>query len=94
MDLADHAVLGNVRVVSEELMEQGFLRVANSHSGSQATCDLLLKEARKPGADVAINVWIDRRDVDARTILDSLISNAERYACGAIAIAMSDLVCG
>lgn len=84
----DYLVLGSVRITCEEVVERGFLGIANSNSGSKVTYDLLLKEARKLGADDVINVRIDQRDVSSHGILDWLLGYTEKHAYSANALAI------
>jgi hypothetical protein len=84
----DYAVVGIVRVVSEEVTQCGFLGIANSHTGSQVTYDLLISEAKKLGADDVINVRIDRTDKSLHGIFDWLVGYTEKYAYTANALAI------
>jgi hypothetical protein len=84
----DYTVVGIVRVVSEEVTQRGFLGIANSHTGSQVTYDLLIREARKLGADDIINVRIDRTDESLHGIFDSLVGYTEKYSYTANALAI------
>ena len=86
--IKDYTVVGIVRVVSEEVTQRGFLGIANSHTGSQVTYDLLISEAKKLGADDIVNVRIDRTDESLHGIFDSLFGYTEKYAYTANALAI------
>jgi uncharacterized protein YbjQ (UPF0145 family) len=86
--IKDYTVVGIVRVVSEEVIKRGFLGIANSHTGSQVTYDLLISEAKKLGADDIINVRIDRTDKSFHGIFDWLVGYTEKYAYNANALAI------
>ena len=86
--IKDYTVVGIVRVASEEVTQCGFLGIANSHTGSQVTYDLLISEAKKLGADDVINVRIDRTDKSLHGIFDWLVGYTERYAYTANALAI------
>ncbi len=85
--IKDYTVVGIVRVTSEEVTQRGFLGIANSHTGSQVTYDLLVGEAKKLGADDIINVRIDRTDKSLHGIFDWL-GYTEKYAYTANALAI------
>jgi hypothetical protein len=86
--IKDYTVVGIVRVVSEEVIQRGFLGIANSHTGSQVKYDLLVSEAKKLGADDIINVRIDRTDESLHGIFDWLVGYTEKYAYTANALAI------
>ena len=86
--IKDYTVVGIVRVVSEEVTQRGFLGIANSHTGSRVTYDLLVSEAKKLGADDIINVRIDRTDKSLHGIFDWLVGYTEKYAYTANALAI------
>jgi uncharacterized protein YbjQ (UPF0145 family) len=86
--IKDYAVVGIVRVVSEEVTKRGFLGIVHSHKGSQVTYDLLVSEAKKIGADDIINVRIDRTDKSLHGIFDWLVGYTEKYAYTANALAI------
>jgi hypothetical protein len=86
--IKDYTVVGIVRVASEEVTQRGFLGIANSHTGSQVTYDMLVGEAKKLGADDIINVRIDRTDKSLHGIFDWLIGYSEKYAYAANALAI------
>ncbi|MGA2974173.1 MAG: hypothetical protein ABSF77_02560 [Spirochaetia bacterium] len=86
--IKDYTPVGIVSVVSEEVTQRGFLGIANSHTGSQITYDLLISEAKKLGADDIINVRIDRTDASLHGIFDWLIGYTERYAYNGNALAI------
>jgi hypothetical protein len=86
--IKDYVVIGTVRVESEEVTQRGFLGIANSHTGSQVTYDVLLQEAKKLGADDIINVRIDRTDKSVHGIFDWLVGYTERYAYAVNALAV------
>lgn len=86
--IKDYLVLGSVHVVSEEVIKRGFLGITRSHTGSQVTYDLLIKEAKKLGADDIINVRIDRKDSSVHGILDWIVGFAESYTYSANALAI------
>jgi uncharacterized protein YbjQ (UPF0145 family) len=86
--IKDYTVVGIVRVASQEVTQRGFLGIANSHTGSQVTYDMLVSEAKKLGADDIINVRIDRTDKSLHGIFDWLIGYTERYAYTANALAI------
>jgi len=77
-----------VRVVREEITRRGFLGIANSHTGSEITYDLLIGEAKKLGADDIINVRIDRTDASLHGTFDWLFGYTEKYAYTANALAI------
>jgi hypothetical protein len=85
----DYTVVGIVRVVSEEVTRRGFLGIAHSRTGSQVTYDMLVREAKKIGADDIINVRIDRTDKSLHGIFDWLVGYTERYAYTANALAIT-----
>jgi hypothetical protein len=84
----DYVVVGTVRVVSMEVTQLGFLGIANSHTGSQVTYDVLISEAKKLGADDIINVRIDRTDESLHGIFDWLVGYTEKYSYTANALAI------
>ena len=86
--IKDYTVVGIVRVASEEVIQRGFLGIANSHTGSQVTYDMLVSEAKKLGADDIINVRIDRTDKSLHGIFDWLFGYTEKYAYAANALAI------
>jgi hypothetical protein len=86
--IKDYAVVGIVRVMSEEVTQRGFLGIAYSQTGSQVTYDLLISEAKKLGADDIINIRIDRTDESFRGIFDWLIGYTEKYSYTANALAI------
>ena len=86
--IKDYTVVGIVRVASEEVTQRGFLGIANSHTGSQVTYDMLVSEAKKLGADDIINVRIDRTDKSLHGIFDWLFGYTEKYAYAANALAI------
>lgn len=86
--IKDYTVVGIVRVVSEEVIKRGFLGIANSHTGSQVTYDLLISEAKKLGADDIINVRVDRTDASLHGIFDWLVGYTEKYTYNANALAI------
>ena len=86
--IKDYTVVGIVRVESEEVTQRGFLGIANSHTGSQVTYDLLISEAKRLGADDIVNVRIDRTDKSLHGIFDSLFGYTEKYAYTANALAI------
>jgi hypothetical protein len=86
--IKDYTVVGIVRVESEEITQRGFLAIANSHTGSQITYDLLISEAKRLGADDIINVRIDRTDASLHGAFDWLFGYTEKYAYTANALAI------
>jgi hypothetical protein len=86
--IKDYTVVGNVRFVSEEVTQRGFLGIANSQTGSQVTYDLLIGEAKKLGADDIINIRIDRTDESFHGIFDWLVGYTEKYVYTANALAI------
>jgi len=86
--IKDYSVVGIVRVESEEVTRRGFLGIAQYHTGSQVTYDLLVSEAKKLGADDIINVRIDRTDRSFHGVFDWLAGYTERYAYTANALAI------
>ena len=86
--IKDYAVVGIVRVESEEVTRRGFLGIVESRKGSQVTYDLLVSEAKKIGADDIINVRIDRTDKSLHGIFDWLVGYTEKYAYTANALAI------
>ena len=92
----DYAVVGIVRVVSEEVTQRGFLGVANSRKGSEITYDLLIAEAKRLGADDVINVRVDRTDASLHGTFDWLFGYTEKctYTANALAIRYTKAVAG
>ncbi len=86
--IKDYSVVGIVRVETEEVTRRGFLGIAQYHTGSQVTYDLLVSEAKKLGADDIINVRIDRTDMSLHGAFDWLVGYTERYAYTANALAI------
>lgn len=86
--IKDYIVVGSVRVESEEIIQRGFLGIANRHTGSLVTYDSLMAEARRLGADDIINVRIDRIDESAHGFMDWFFGYTERYRYQANALAI------
>lgn len=94
--IKDYIVVGIVRVQSEEVTRRGFLGIAQYHTGSQVTYDLLVSEAKKLGADDIINVRIDRTDKSFHGVFDWLVGYTERcaYTANALAIKYTQAIAG
>jgi hypothetical protein len=56
------AGFGKSTLVSAWVDKRGVFGIATSHTGSQITYDMLIREAQALGADDIINVRIDRLD--------------------------------
>jgi len=88
--IKDYAVVGIVRLTSEEINERSVFGIVSSHRGSQITYDMLIEQAKALGADDVINVRIDRRDESTHVpMLEWLIGFTEKYAYTATALAIT-----
>ncbi len=91
--IKDYAIVGIVRVTSEETNERSVFGIVTSHKGSQITYDMLIQEAKALGADDIINVRVDRVDESSHIpMLEWLIGYTERcsYIGTALAITYKD----